>query len=191
MNCSFTGFNTVATFSPNIGTFTTGTIRGFGSAIVDLNGTANNGGNAAGSWLLDGTGGSTYTTGLQAPFDASGAPGNPNGAGDRLINIQPGQFPTSANGINTTNPALTWYGIWTPSSYASRTVNFACAPGSVITPGSPFAALMLRLNGTLAGSVNVTVQNTSLGNVNIPVAPAPSSLALLGLGALVAGRRRR
>jgi hypothetical protein len=193
MNCSFTGFNTVATFSPSIGTFTTGTIRGFGSAIIDLNGSANNGGNADGSWLLDGTGPASaeYFTGLQSPFDASGAPGVPSPTGNRLVNVQPGQFPSTANGINTSNPALTWYGLWTPGSYADRTVTFQAVVGSVVSPGSPFAALLLRLNGTLAGSANVTVGQVTLGNVSIHVVPAPASLALLGLGGLVMGRRRR
>src|SRR5262245_31876643 len=45
MSVSFTGQNTIGTFSPPIGTFTSGTIRGLGAGFVDLNGTANNGGN--------------------------------------------------------------------------------------------------------------------------------------------------
>jgi hypothetical protein len=189
MNVSFTGFNTVASFSPSIGTFTTGTIRGFGSAILDLNGTANNGGNANGSWSTD----INVGLGLQAPFDAAGEPGfgTPTGGGSHLINVQPGQFPSGASGIATTNPAFVWTGIWTPGSYASRTVTFATAPGSVVNPGSPFAALMLRLNASLAGSASIGLQQFTHGSVNIPVAPAPASLALLGLGAMVAGRRRR
>ena len=36
MNVSFTNQNTVATFTPGIGTFGSGTIRGFGSGFFDV-----------------------------------------------------------------------------------------------------------------------------------------------------------
>ena len=93
MNAAFTGLNTVGTFSPGIGTFTSGTIRGFGSAIVDLNGTANNGGNANGTWNTD----INLGLGLQDPFGAAGLGGfgTPAGGGSRLLNVQPGQFPST------------------------------------------------------------------------------------------------
>ena len=48
MNVSFTGQNTVGSFAPPIGTFTSGTIRGLGAGFIDLNGTSNGGGNANG-----------------------------------------------------------------------------------------------------------------------------------------------
>jgi len=58
-----------------------------------------------------------------------------------------------------------------------------------IAAGSPFSLEVLDLaGGTTAQSSN---GNLTLNGASINVVPAPSAMALLGLGGLVAGRRRR
>lgn len=184
MGVSFTGQNTVGTFQPNIGTFGSGTIRGFGSGFFDLNGTNN----AAGAWNVDQNAG----LGASGDWDVTGGQGNgtPANGGANLQNLQFGQFAATPGGINTTNPIdAIWTGIWTPGDYSSRTVNFTTSGAAAA--GSSIASVLFRLNSGTAAGAFVTTAGLTHGNLNIPVAPAPSSLALLGLGGLIAGRRRR
>jgi hypothetical protein len=155
-----------------------GTLRGIQSMFLDLVG-ANN---AAGTWTnlaIDGA----WDLGIP------GAEGTSANAGANLLNVQAGQFPFTQNSVNTTNPVIGfWTGTWTPSSYANRTVSFTTASGTA-NP-SPFAANVIVRNGTLTTVFTGTAGN-GFTTANIPVIPAPSSLALLGLGGLVAARRRR
>lgn len=184
MDISFTNQNTVGTFTPNIGTFGSGTIRGFGSGFLDLNGTNN----AAGTWNVDQNAG----YGAAADWDVTGGQGNGSSAngGANLQNIQVGQFAATPGGIVTTNPiAAIWTGIWTPGDYSARTVVFNSAGAGAA--GASIASVLFRLNAGTAAGAFVTANSLTLGSVSIPVAPAPSSLALLGLGGLIAGRRRR
>ena len=78
------------------------------------------------------------------------------------------------------------------SSIGSFTVTFDGGSGVVdfgLMAGSPFTLEVLDLNsGTTAQSVNGSL---TLNGASINVVPAPSAMALLGLGGLVAGRRRR
>jgi hypothetical protein len=181
MNVSFTGQNTVGSFAPPVGTFSSGTIRGLGAGFVDLTGTANNGGNANGNWDV--------TDAIDPTWDliGSAAWGTPASAGSNLQNVQFGQFPTGPNAINTTNPInAVWHGTWTPASFTSRTVTFTVGDGAA---SGGFGASVLFRTGS--SSLASAFALESYGNVTIPVAPAPASLALLGLGGLVAGRRRR
>jgi hypothetical protein len=176
---SFTNPNTIAHFSPPIGTITTGTIRGYGGGFLDLIGSASVG-TAAGTWNLD----INQGYGLQSPFDAAGEPGfgTPTEGGARVINIEPGQFGGS---IYTANPALIWLGVWSPESYQLRQVRFRLGRGTIIASG-PFSAVMVRFNASLFGPVTC---DSNLGSVTIPVIPAPASLAIL-VAALPLGARR-
>lgn len=186
---SWTGFNTVGSFTPAVSGATSGTLRGLGGGFVDLLGT----GGVAGTW--DDNPNGANAQGVQnALFDAGvlGTPG-PNG----LANVQFAQLPSSANGINTLQfpaGAPIWLAQWTPADYSARNVSFngqaALAAGS--TPFSVLFRIVNSAGGVGVASAFVVGANTSfVGSGNIPIAPAPSSLALLGLGALVAGRRRR
>jgi hypothetical protein len=181
----------VAQFSTPIGTFTSGTILGIGSGFVELNGA----GGTAGTFALgnnptpqtnNGSTGIGIRLGWRIVGNAS--PGSVNAAGTGVTQIQFGQFPSTPELANTTNPVNRMFAMtWTPSSYAGRTVTFSLAPAS----GNTAASVYLDLDGSVGASVYVALSNVALGSTNIPIAPAPASLALLGLGGLVAGRRRR
>ena len=86
---SFTNQNSTASFSPPIGNWNSGTIRGFGLGFIDLHGAANNGGGAQGSWNLDQTGTPAYGTNVswEVVGDPSGS-GTPINSGADLVNIQ-------------------------------------------------------------------------------------------------------
>ncbi len=155
----------------------TGTIAGFGSLFLDLLGTNANGG----TW-------SNITRGIWA----LGGAGTGQASGN-IIDVQAGQFVLPGGTANSSNPINNiWRGVWTPSDYSSRNVGFLSA--GAVTSGGQHTSILIKY-GTDAGGNDQYVGKFVSGNFggtgNIPVAPAPSSLALLGLGAMVAGRRRR
>ena len=185
LTASFDNQNTVGSYAPFPPGTGTGTIRGLGSGFIDLNGSATTG-NANGAWDVDPN---VNGYGTNSSWDLVGNPsgwGTSVNGGSNLQNVQMGQFPLSVNSIVTTNPvADIWTGLWTPASYAGRTVTFQSAAGNA--SGGLAASVIFK---TTAGVVGATCP-AIFGNVQIPIAPAPASLALLGLGGLVAGRRRR
>ena|ERR1051326_925590 len=189
LTASFTNVNTTGAYSPFPPGPGSGTIRGFGSGFLDLNGTSNNGGNANGSWDVDpNVNGYGTNSSWDLVQNATGW-GTSANSGANLLNIQMGQFPLSNTAIVATTPIVDiWTGRWTPNSYSTRTVTFQSLAGTA--SGGIAAAIIFK---TSAGPVGASLdaQHTVFGNVAIPVAPAPASLALLGLGGLVAGRRRR
>jgi hypothetical protein len=181
LSVSFTNQNMLAHFSPPVGTFTSGTIRGFAGGFLDLNGTATVG-NAAALWNLDPSRG----YGLQFPFDAVGEAGfgTPAAGGATLIGIEPLQF---SGFIHTTNPIpAVWIGVWTPESYEPREIQFRTT-GSVVAGSGPFSAVMLRFSATSFGSARC---DSSLGGTMIPVVPS-TGVALIPLAPMVRRRRRR
>jgi MYXO-CTERM domain-containing protein len=113
------------------------------------------------------------------------------GVASSVTDIQPAQFTDDSNAMNHSNGQICWTGLWIPSSYAARTVNFAAVLGSL-----GFLSQIGAMDNTYDSAgyhfplpLNVT---TSFGTaVSVAVVPGPSSLALLGLGGLVAARRRR
>jgi len=202
MNLSWQGQNTAVTFSPSVGSFASGTVLGLGSAYIDIRSTA---GDATGA----------YNGGITVPASASTGPNNNNtgtsGYGVRggwrlggnvangtiaangFQNIGPGQLPTDPTVANTTAPlnGLERLG-WAPNSYAARTQTFTVSPAA----GTNNNVIGLYLDfdgGTTGGAAYLPTSAITFGSVNIPIQgiPAPASFALLGLGGLVAGRRRR
>jgi len=172
----------------------TGTVKGIGSVVYDLIGDAS----ATGAWMPSGTG----FLGPGAPFNNGQTPGTVQPGGNAIHGMGGAQFITpgqSANPIN--NNQQIFRGVWTPGSYAQRTVNFLARGSVLVPPGEGNSLLFSYGIGTgfdsngdpfnfdlLAGKY----VGTNFGQgLNIPVAPAPSSIALLGLGALIAGGRRR
>jgi hypothetical protein len=204
MAVSFTGQNTAASFSPGVGTFTSGLILGLGSAYIDIRSAA---GDATG--LYNGgitvppstsvgpnnTGGTTGY-GIRNPWRLGGNVANGTQAANGFQNIGPGQLPTDPSVANTTAPIPGMERLgWAPTSYAARTQTFTVA-GAAGTNNN-VVGLYLDLDGsvgnpgTTGAAAYIATSNITFGSVNIPLAPAPASLALLGLGGLIAGRRRR
>ena len=188
---AYTGRNTVVSWSNSIQGQTTGTLRGLGGGFVDLVGT----GGTAGSWGVDPADpGGTGQMLQNIDFFISDGVTTANGIRD----IQFGQLPSTAAAIKTLGPFVPmFHALWTPASYADRLVSFngqaALAAGAfpfsvlsktVFVPNPPGPDQQLVISA-------FTLQNSFLGSGNIHIVPTPSSLALLGLGGLVAGRRRR
>jgi hypothetical protein len=174
----------------------TGTVRGLGSVVYDLLGD-NGAATANGTWsqVAGPVTNSPFTNGLSGGTAQAGG-NRVNGFGGAQV-VSPGG---TANGANTN--VRVFVGTWTPASYANRVVNFA-ALASTLVPANQQNSLLVAYGQ--ATDVDPTTfetftfdlylgkyVGTNFGSgVNVTVAPAPSSLALLGLGALVAGGRRR
>jgi hypothetical protein len=156
----------------------TGTIAGLGSIFFDLTGT----GSAQGTWAF-----LSRATGF-----ALGSAGTPSGTGEAVTAAQAGQFILPGSTANSSNPVnAIWRGVWCPTSYTNRTVTFtsmAAAAG-----GNNHSSILIQYGVDPDGNPQYIGKfvSATFGSVNIPVVPGPSSLALLGLGAVIAGRRRR
>jgi len=201
MDLSFAGQNTVVSFSPPVGPYSGGTILGLGSAYIDIR-----------SLSGDATG--VYNGGITTPTSTSVGPNNNNAgtsgygirggwrlggnvangssAANGFQNMGPGQLPTDPTIANVTNPITGAERLgWAPASYAQRTQTFTVA-GAVGTNNNVVGLyLQFDSGATVGGAAYLNTSAITFGSVNIPIAPAPASLALLGLGGLVAGRRRR
>jgi hypothetical protein len=118
--------------------------------------------------------------------------GDHNGAGaaSRVTDIQPAVFTDNADSVPHVNTANFWKGLWIPSSYGARTVSWAVTLGDLLFQ-SKVAAMDDGYAGGYTTPIPLTVQ-TNFGNaLTVGIVPSPSSLALLGLGGLIATRRRR
>jgi hypothetical protein len=180
------GFASPVTWPPSIltGSSGAGVIAGFWSGNLNI---LISGGGVTGTWA--GTSGSLpIRRQLIGPFNAagSGGIGTPNGTGTLLENIQPGQFVGHIDLVNSSNNFMVWQGPWAPHSYAPRTVTFTLEPGSL---GLPTYLVARDANG-LELPVAGTVADTR-GSVTFQIVPAPGSVGMLGVGALMATRRCR
>jgi hypothetical protein len=190
LDVSFTNQFGVAHFSPPVGTFSSGTILGFGSGFIDLDGQGGtagvfNIGLPPGGPLNNGTTG----YGVRAAWRLIGGAshGSVNSAGTGVTQILFGQF-SGGQKYNTQNPVARMYALlWTPASYAARAVTFAV---SGLTPPT-VASVVLDLDGSVGYAVFVDPSLLQLGSVSIPIAPAPPAFAALGIAALTARHRRR
>jgi MYXO-CTERM domain-containing protein len=155
----------------------TGTIAGLGSMFLDLLGTNLNGG----TW-----------SNIQRGVWALGGQGDPQASGN-ITSVQAGQFVLPGGTANSTNPiANIWRGVWNPSSYATRIASLVTA--GAVASGGNHSSILIKYGVDPQGNdqyVAKFVAGVAGSSGSIPITPAPSSLALLGLGALVAGRRRR
>ncbi len=134
---------------------------------------------AAAEWALRGDG----TGDFSGPTLAFSDPGQDAGTpmtGD-VMDIVTGQLQFPPGGIfaDTSDPILIWSATWSTTDFTARTVDLS----------TETARYSLYLDDTgLSSDVTSTVIE---GLGRIEVIPAPASLALLGLGGLVAARRRR
>jgi len=193
-------------FAPSVGPYSGGYITGLGTAYLDIR-----------SLLGDATG--LYNGGVTAPTSSSIGPvantAGTSGYGVRggwrlggnaangqpvsngFANMGPGQLPTDPSVANVTNPITNIDRLgWAPASYSQRTQTFSVLPAA--GAGAQAVGLYLDFDGTggpgtgtVGGVAYIPLASVTFGTVNIPIAPAPASLALLGLGGLIAGRRRR
>jgi hypothetical protein len=168
-----------------------GIVGGFWAGDLNLTG-GGGGATAAGSWVVNQNttpSGNPNRLGVLPPF-AAGFPtssGTANANGSGMTDIQPAQFGADPSTLNSASPTPTmWRGLWIPSSYAQRTVPFALSLGSL-----GLNSLFFAQDNTVTLPVAIAANSNYGAGVNVPIVPAPSSLALLGLGGLVAARRRR
>ncbi len=181
---------TIAYTNPSNGI---GTVRGLGTVTYDLVGDLN-AATANGAW--------SSLLGADVPFTNGQTGGTAQPGGSSVFGMGGSQFIGPGGSVNNTNNNVQVFrGVWTPASYANRTVNWK-AGGSSLAPAGQGNSVLLAYG--LASTFNAAGDpitfdqlvgkyiGVGTGNgLNIPIAPAPSSLALLGLGALVAGGRRR
>lgn len=168
-----------------------GTVRGIASMIYNLSGDLG-AATAAGTW---------GTRSISGTLSAGAFTGNILNSGATIDSLGGGQFVAPGGTAISTNPiANAFRGVWQPSSYANRTVNFKASPGTA-APSGQQNGMLVSYNVFQGDPSDPTTWYDQLltkyvgsdfqNGINIPIAPAPSSVALLGLGALVAGRRRR
>jgi uncharacterized protein (TIGR03382 family) len=179
------------TWNPAIqaGSSGTGTNAGFWGGDLNLTGDAG-AATAAGTWS-DGTTNFALSVRRRLVIATAGAAiGSVNGNGSGLTDIQPAQFNGDADGINHSNNFVTFQGLWIPTSFTARTVNFALLAGQLGLP-SLVAAADSNYDGGYTLPVALTCASAFGAGQAVHVVPGPSSMALLGLGGLVAARRRR
>jgi hypothetical protein len=167
-----------ATFTPPIGSNTNwntppgsgqpGTVEAFASSQGHLLN------------ILNGTAGTLAWT-VPSAVNLANKPGTPDGNGG-ISTTQAGQFGPPANPTPLLdNPIKILDLMWTPSNYSAKTVTYKFDGTSA----------KLWLDVGLQAWVGENAIITDSGNTSFEVVPAPATLALLGLGGLVAGRRRR
>lgn len=182
---------TAAYWNPAVvGGHGSGWLWGIGSMFVDVVG---DGGasSAQGTWAA--TGGQNYLRGVLGSWAVGDTTtmGTPAQGGTRMANIQAGQFGGNLLALSTVNPVTNiWRGMWTPSSLTPRNVTFAVADNSA---GYPDASAILA-DSTFPANTYPLAANigVNFGSVTIPIGiPAPTSALLVGMGGLLAARRRR
>src|SRR5262245_22449354 len=179
MDVSFTNPSGAAAFAPPIGTFAAGTVLGFGAGFLDIDGDGGTQG-AFNNGLPTTTNNGSTGYGVRSGWRRAGwGNGSLNSAGTGLLEIQFGQFPAEPSLASTANPIPRMFAfLWTPASYASRTITFSVSPA---VPGGPAASVYLALDQMIGASIYTS--QTQLGSVSIPIVPAPASLLALAIAA--------
>jgi MYXO-CTERM domain-containing protein len=119
-------------------------------------------------------------------IDAKGDTGNSVNAGISTSQNTPGALGTNFN----TNKVATVYkfAVVLSGNDAIRTINFLIRDGINGTPDEITSFKGYSTSSSTSGD-QISGETGDSGNIN--VIPAPASLALVGMGALAAGRRRR
>jgi len=152
------------------------------SALLTMKGSMSPSATGFAGSIFDIVGTSNWATGsidsYENMLDALTGPGNLQGNND-ITGIEAFQLPPLFNpNFDASNPVTLYKITWTPNDYSARTVQFGDT-------------------NHLNNDVYTDTFGTSVGYSGVPgsgsfnVVPAPASMALLGLGGLVAGRRRR
>jgi hypothetical protein len=173
-----------------------GTIRGLGSAIYDLIGD-NGASTANGTW--GGVPGAFQGPLAAAPFNVANTAGTVQLGGTSVNGFGGAQFFAPGQSANPLNSNVQVFrGVWTPASYANRSIHFM-ARGSVLVPtGEQNSVLLAYGIGTDPSSgenfdliVGKYIPTVFGNGLTVPAFPSPSSLALLGVAALLVPGRRR
>ncbi len=162
-----------------------GTVRGIGHFIYSLDGS---GGSATGTWS---------NLAISPILNAGAFGGNPLNGGATLDSFGGGQFLPAGQTSNATSPiAPAFRGVWTPTTYATRTVNFKGS--GHVGPAGLWNGIILQYGTAFLDPSDPTTEyalyygkdlQTNFGTgVNIPIAPAPAGVLVLGV--LGVGRRR-
>ncbi len=182
LSVSFSNQNGTANFSPPVGSYSSGIIRGFAGTIIDI-GTTSPYGN--GTWDVS----HAHGYGVASPWRITGnfGDGTPNANGSQINAVQPGQFPMVPADIITTDPIVNIYSaLWTPQNFGFvEFISFSVLadPAGGANPSS----VLLDLGDNLVyGPTCPSVFGFT--NVRFDI-PGPSGLALLCLAAIA--RRRR
>ena len=126
---------------------------------------------ANGSW-------SDFGRDLKGPGTADGVAN-----GGSVNGIVTGQlhFPLAGIFADTSNPIKAWHGTFSTTDFSLRTV--------ALSTKSAKYDVYVDDTGTSASFLDSLIEGA--GGINVGIVPAPGTAALLGLGALAAGRRRR
>ena len=187
LDVSVTNQGGIAHFSPPIGTFTSGTILGFGTGFLDLvqfgsnqNG-AYNLGRPPGGPLNNGSTGYGVRAGWRIVGDPGHGTVNPNG----VASIQFGQFVASPSAVNTGNPIpRMWATLFTPASFGV-TSGFNLLPSPLA--GGFHTFVYVQLDATRLGAVSVAA---TFDSITTYIPPAPGSAVTLLLAGVLVRRRR-
>jgi len=173
-----------------------GTVKGIGSVVYDLVGDENQP-SAFGSWFPWALGPST------PPFAFGNSPGGiPQAGGATLHGIGGAQFMTPGSTASPINNNVQIYrNSWTPNSYSPRTVNFLARPSIFVPAGEHSTTLFSYGIGTGIHTSGEPFNydlyyskyiGADFGQgLNIPIAPAPASLALCAAVLIPSLRRQR
>lgn len=168
-------------------TSTNGDVGTFSGSTINLVAPSGSGGALAVQGIVGGTGATADNNGQYIQFNINMASytnlvmtfagrGTSTGFGSA---VDPNKITYSTDGVNYTQLG----------TYESRQTSFQLYTFNFGTAGQFASNLSIRmvLNGATSGGGNNRIDNLQF-NATIP---APGSLALMGLGAMVAGRRRR
>lgn len=164
-----------------------GTVRGIASYIYNLRGDGG-GSTAAGTW------------GARSVAFGGTFAGNILLGGAVIDSFGGGQFVAPGGTANSTNPINNAFrGVWQPMSYSPRTVTFIAEPGTAAPTGQQNGVLVAysieRPNPNDPTTWYDNLLTKFIGSdfgvgLNIPIAPAPSSLTPITMLALLVRRRR-
>jgi hypothetical protein len=165
-----------------------GTVRGIGTIEFNLRG---DGPGAAGSW-------GTRTVSPIFSWDSSN--GTPSNDGSAVTGIRGSQFFVSGSTANGANPIANGFqGIWQPTSYTPRTVNFRVDTAGLgsnagVSLAVQYGTALLNPKDPTSSYALYTLKNVAIdpgSGINIPIVPAPATGWATAFALAIAGRRRR
>lgn len=173
-----------------------GTLAGFWGAYLDVVGD-NNAPSASGIWSDNSTNYApsvrrrliTFATIASEIGYVNGVHTSP-GPASRVTNIQPLNGPIDAEAINHTASAPEWQGLWIPTSYAPRTVNWDVRIGS-LNLLSQVAAMDSNYGGGNTYPIPLNVVTLFGSGQSVQIVPGPGGAAVLGLASMAVLRRRK